>query len=222
METETNAGSRTTLALLATATAIGALGLAAGGSAGALLAEDMTGSTAWAGVPLAMLVVGSAVSALLIGWETSRGDRRLGLVLGYAAGTAGALLVIAAAAVGDLALLLVGSAALGAGNAAIFLTRYAAVDLGGERGRGRALGVVFFATAIGAVASPNLLGPSGDLAEAVDLPRLAGLYLVAIGAFAVAAALLTCLPSRSSSRTTRQPVARGELLAGLRSARLAL
>ena len=47
---------RTTLALLAAATAIGALGLAAGGSAGALLAEDMTGSTALAGLPLGVLV----------------------------------------------------------------------------------------------------------------------------------------------------------------------
>jgi hypothetical protein len=53
-----------------------------------------------------------------------------------------------------LALLLADSAALGTANAAIFLTRSAA-NLGGESGRGRALGFVFFATALGAVASPN-------------------------------------------------------------------
>src|SRR5262245_63241663 len=123
METETNAGRRTTLALLATATAIGALGLAAGGSAGALLAEDMTGSTAWAGVPLAALVVGSAVSALLIGWETSRGGRRSGLVLGYAAGTGGGLLVIAATALDNLGLLVVGREAFGGGEGEIFIRR---------------------------------------------------------------------------------------------------
>ena len=70
---------RRTLGLLAVATAIGAVGLAAGGSAGALLAEDMTGSTAWAGVPLGVLVVGSAASALLISRRTSRaGDARPG------------------------------------------------------------------------------------------------------------------------------------------------
>ena len=44
--------------MLAAATAIGALGLAAGGSAGALLAEDMTGNTALAGLPLGVLVAG--------------------------------------------------------------------------------------------------------------------------------------------------------------------
>jgi MFS family permease len=213
---------RATLAILAVATAIGALGLAAGGSAGALLAEDMTGSTAWAGFPLGVLVVGSALSALLIARETSRAGRGHGLVLGYLGGAAGAVLVVAAAVVDDLALLLAGSAALGAANAAIFLTRYAAIDLGGESGGGRALGVVFFATALGAVASPNLLGPSGDLAEAVELPRLSGLYLVAVVAFLVAGLLLAILPRRALPVGSEQAVARRELRVALRSARTAL
>ena len=208
--------------MLAAATAIGALGLAAGGSAGALLAEDMTGNTALAGLPLGALVAGSAVSALLISWRTGRAGRTAGLVLGYAIGTAGAALVIAAAVVDDLALLLAGSAALGAANAAIFLSRYAAAELGGETGRGRALGVVFFATAVGAVLSPNLLGPSGDLAEAVGLPGLAGLYLVALAAFVGAGFLLAALPSASLPVGEGRAVTRSELRAGLWSARVAL
>ena len=208
--------------MLAAATAIGALGLAAGGSAGALLAEDMTGNTALAGLPLGALVAGSAVSALLISWRTGRAGRTAGLVLGYAIGTAGAALVIAAAVVDDFALLLAGSAALGAANAAIFLSRYAAAELGGETGRGRALGVVFFATAVGAVLSPNLLGPSGDLAEAVGLPGLAGLYLVALAAFVGAGFLLAALPSASLQVGEGRAVTRGELRAGLWSARVAL
>jgi MFS family permease len=222
MDIETFPHGRNTLALLAAATAIGALGLAAGGTIGPLLAEDMTGSTAWAGAPLGALVIGSAVSALLIAWTTSVAGRELGLVLGYVTGMAGALVVIAAAVISDLALLLMGSAALGGANAAIFLTRYAALDLGGENGRGRALGIVLFATAFGAVASPNLLGPSGDVAEAGDLPRLSGLYLVAVGAFLIAGLLLAAMPRRSLPSGTEQPVERGELYAGLRPAWLAL
>jgi Major Facilitator Superfamily len=124
--------------------------------------------------------------------------------------------------VDDLALLLAGSAALGAANAAIFLSRYAAAELGGETGRGRALGVVFFATALGAVLSPNLLGPSGDLAGAVGLPGLAGLYLVALAAFVGAGFLLAALPSASLPVGERRAVTRRELRAGLWSARMAL
>lgn len=210
------------LALLAAATAIGALGLAAGGSAGALLAEEITGSTAWAGVPLGFLVAGSAASALLISRRSARTDRASALVLGYAIGTAGAGLVIGAAVVDDFSLLLAGSAALGAANAAIFLTRYAAADLGGEAGRGRALGLVFFATALGAVVSPNLLGPSGDLAEEVGLPSLAGLYVVALVAFSASGFLLAAFPKGSLPVGETRLVTRRELRIGLWSAKTAL
>jgi MFS family permease len=213
---------RSALARLAAATPIGALGLAAGGSAGALLAEEMTGSTAWAGVPLGVLVLGSALGALLIARRTTRAGRAAGLMLGYGIGTVGAALVVVAAAVDDFALLLVGSAGLGAANAAIFLTRYAAADLGGETGRGRALGIVFFATALGAVASPNLLGPSGDLADALGLPRLSGLYLVAMAAFVAAALVLSRLPRGSRRLSAGRGVTGADLRVGLRSARVAL
>ena len=213
---------RRTLALLAAATAIGALGLAAGGSAGALLAEEITDSTAWAGLPLGFLVAGSAASALLISWRTGRAGRAAGLVLGYAIGTAGAALVIGAAVVDSFFLLLAGSAALGAANAAIFLTRYAAADLGGEAGRGRALGLVFFATALGAVLSPNLLGPSGDLAEKVGLPSLSGLYLVALAAFTASGFVLAALPQGLLPAGDTRSVTRQELQIGLLNARAAL
>jgi MFS family permease len=185
---------RRTLGLLAAATGVGSLGLAAGGTAGALLAEDITGSDAAAGVPLGVLVAGSAAGALLIARQTSRSGRASGLILGYALGTAGAATVIAGAIASSFALVLAGSAALGAANAAVFLARYAAADVGDETTRGRALGTVFVAAAIGAITSPNLLGPTGSLAGAIGLPELAGLYLVAIPAFAVAALLLSCLP----------------------------
>jgi MFS family permease len=213
---------RRALAWLAAATPIGALGLAAGGSAGALLAEDMTGSTAWAGVPLGVLVLGSALGALLIARQTTRAGRPAGLILGYAIGTAGAALVVVAAAVDNFGLLLLGSAGLGAANAAIFLTRYAAAELGGEAGRGRALGLVFFATALGAVVSPNLLGPSGDLAEALGLPRLAGLYIVAMAAFVAAALVLARLLRHSRRVSAAGGVTRADLRVGLRRARVAL
>jgi MFS family permease len=213
---------RRTLLLLATATAVGASGLAAGGSAGALLAEETTGSTAAAGLPLGCLVVGSAASALLISRETTRSGRPAGLMLGYGLGTAGALIVIVSAVLADFALLLAGSFALGAANAAIFLTRYAAVDVGGDHGRGRALGIVFFATSFGAVVSPNLLGPSGDLAHALGLPRLAGLYVVAAVAFAAAGLVLATLRRGSPPFRAPGPVSRAELHAGLWRARLAL
>lgn len=163
-----------TLLVLALATAIGSAGLAAGGTAGALLGTQLTGTEAAAGLPLGLLVVGQAAAAVLVSRRTASAGRGRSLALGYVLGALGAVLVILAASVGSFVVLLAGSAVLGAGNTAVFMTRYAAAEIGGEAARGRALGIVFFATALGAVASPGFLGPSGELAQRVGLPPLAG------------------------------------------------
>jgi hypothetical protein len=125
--------------------------------------------------------------------------------------------------------MLAGSLLLGGANAAIFLSRYAAADIGGPEARGRALGTVLFATTLGTVAGPALLVPTGRLAETLGLPRLTGLYLVAVAAFATAALVVAGL-SRSGlpelGRGSRvagaggagQPITRGQLAAGLRPA----
>ena len=142
-----------------------------------------------AGLPLGLLVVGSATAAILVSRTTSFIDWGRSLALGYVLGLLGATLVVGATTVGNFVALLLGSTILGAGNVAVFLARYAAAEVGGEATRGRALGTVFFA-AIGSILSPNLLGPSGEMASAIGLPRLAGLYLIAMVCFAAAALLL--------------------------------
>lgn len=176
--------------VLALATAVGSTGLAAGGTAGALLAVEITGTSASAGLPTGALVAGAAAGALLASYRAARGQRGQGLVLAYLLGVAGAVTVLAAASARSLPALLAGSTVLGAANSAVFLTRYAAAGPSGTAHRGRALGLVFGAATIGAVTGPLLLGPTGALAAAVGLPRLGGLYLVAIVAFGLAAALL--------------------------------
>ncbi len=190
--------SRATLVLLAVATAVASTGLSAGGTAGTLIAVDLTGSAALAGVPLGLLVVGSAAGAVVISRRSQRASRVAGLRWGYAVGAVGAAIVIVGTAVESFGLVLAGSLALGVANAAVFLSRYAAADVGGGAVRGRALGLVLGSAAVGAVASPNLLGPSGHLASWLGLPRLAGLYLVAVLSFLIAGALLTALPDRSA------------------------
>ncbi len=197
--------SRVTLVLLAVATAVGSTGLSAGGTAGTLIAVDLTGSAALAGVPLGLLVVGSAAGAVLISRRSQQAGRVAGLRWGYALGTVGAAIVVVGTAVESFGLVLAGSLALGVANAAVFLSRYAAAEVGGGAVRGRALGLVLGSAAVGAVASPNLLGPSGHLASWLGLPRLAGLHLVAVPSFLIAGALLAALPSRSAAGQADRP-----------------
>jgi MFS family permease len=82
---------RRTMRVLVVAQLLGALGLAAGGTAGALLAEQLTGSAAAAGLPLALLVLGSGLGAVATTRLMDRAGRRAGLAAAYLAGAVGAI-----------------------------------------------------------------------------------------------------------------------------------
>jgi MFS family permease len=209
--------------VLAATSAAGSLGLAAGGTAGALLGAELTGTAAAAGLPLGLLVLGSAGSAVVISRRASRVGRGRSLALGYLLGSAGAGLSVVAVVAGSLPLLLVASVLLGSANAALFLTRYAAAEAGGEAAAGRALGITLFATSVGAVASPLLLGPTGDLASQAGLPRLSGIYVIAGLAF-LASALALAIASRRGdvALLPRAEVARAPTWRGLLGAAVAV
>ena len=193
---ETQAPRRDLLRLVV-ATGLASIGLAAGGTGGALLATELAGSTSVAGLPFGLLVAGSAGGAVLISWLTPRTGRAAALAAGYLTGVAGALVVIAGALAAMLPLVFVGSVLLGPANAAVFLSRYGGADLTDDAHRGRGLGLILFATAIGAVTAPNLLAPSAAVAAALGLTPVAGLYLVSIVAFGAAGILLAARGRRS-------------------------
>jgi MFS family permease len=69
---------------------LGGAGLAAGVTVGALLAEDMLGSTRLSGLPAGLFTLGSAGAALLVGQLSQWSGRRPGLAAGYLAGAIGA------------------------------------------------------------------------------------------------------------------------------------
>ncbi|WEB44123.1 MFS transporter [Streptomyces yunnanensis] len=184
---------RRLLAVLVFSQVLSGAGLAAGITVGALLAEDMLGSTGLAGVPSALFTAGSALGAVAIGRLSQRWGRRPGLVLGYGAGVLGSLGVVAAAALNSVLLLFPSLLVYGAGTATNLMARYAGAELAPPDRRGRAVSTVLFATTLGAVAGPNLVTVTGDLALAWGVPRLAGPFLLAAAAFGAAAAVLACL-----------------------------
>ena len=77
---------RRSLRILVFSQVLGGAGLAAGVTVGALLAEDMIGSTRFAGLPAALFTIGSAATAFLVGVLSDRGGRRVGLAVGYFGG----------------------------------------------------------------------------------------------------------------------------------------
>jgi hypothetical protein len=181
--------------LLYAAQAVAAVGMAAGGSAGGLLATDLTGSAAAAVLPLGAIAVGATVAVLPVGAAMRWRSRKAGLLLGLVAAVAGAVAVVAGARLADLSLVLAGNALLGAGNTAVMFGRYAAADLVPAEARTRAVAAALTAASVGAVLGPNLLGPAGGIAAAAGLPASAGLYLLAVPAFGTAALLVARMPT---------------------------
>lgn len=172
------AAQRRTVRTLVLTQAVGAVGITIGIATASLLARDLSGSTALAGLAQTAQVLGAAVISFLLAPLMARRGRRVGLLTGYLTAAGGAALAVVAGAVGSLPLLLVGAVLLGAGTSANSAARYAATDLAEDDARGRALSLVVWATTIGAVAGPNLTGLSGDVADLLGVPRLTGPFVI--------------------------------------------
>ncbi len=112
--------------------------------------------------------------------------RRPGLQFGYALAMVGAALVVTAAVAGSFPLMLVGMLLFGGGTAGNGQARYAAADLAEEHRRGRDLSIVVWATTIGSVLGPNLVGPGKDLARIIGIPDLAGSFIFSLAGFVLA------------------------------------
>ncbi|MFJ8575916.1 MFS transporter [[Kitasatospora] papulosa] len=181
---------RRILVILLASQVLSGVGLAAGVTVAALLAQDMLHSTTLAGLPSALLTAGSALAAVTIGRISQTRGRRPGLAAGYLAGAIGGAGVVVAAALDNPALLFISLFLYGAGTAANLQARYAGADLAAPRHRARALSTVLVATTLGGVVGPNLTAPAGHLATALALPPLSGLFLISSAAFALAALTL--------------------------------
>ena len=154
---------RRTLRVLFAAQTLSGAGLAAGVTVGALLAEDVLGTTGLAGLPSALFTLGSAGAALGVGALSERYGRRPGLSAGYLTGAVGGALVAVAAVTGNAPLLLVALLVYGAGTATNLIARYAGADLALPERRGTAVSTILVATTVGAVAAPNLDAERGHL-----------------------------------------------------------
>jgi MFS family permease len=110
----------------------------------------------------------------------ARRGRRPGLVIGYLVAVAGALLAAAAVVIRSFPLLILATMAIGWGNSANQLSRYAAADLVPPAKRAGAISLIVWASTVGAVIGPSLVAPAGAIATGLGLPELAGPYLVPV------------------------------------------
>lgn len=180
---------RRTVGVLAAGQVLGGVAFGATVSLGALLAADLSGQDGLSGFATASVTLGAALAAIPLARLAGRRGRRVALTLGNGLALVGIAIVVTAAAARSFPLLLVGVVLIGMGNAGNLQSRFAATDLATDHRRARDLSVVVWATTVGGVAGPLLVGPGEIVGQAIGMPHLTGSYLFSFAAQILALAL---------------------------------
>ncbi|HWV50529.1 MAG TPA: MFS transporter [Microbacterium sp.] len=171
---------RRTVLVLSFGQVLGGIAFGATVSLGALLAADLSGDDALSGLATASVTLGAALCAIPLARLAARVGRRRALTLGNLFALVGIAIVILAAALRVFPLLLAGILLIGAGNAGNLQSRFAATDLALPQHRGRDLSIVVWATTIGGVAGPLLVGPGEIVGQAIGMPPNTGSFLFSL------------------------------------------
>lgn len=179
-----------TLLIVSISQIFGGAGLAAGITVGALIAQQMLGTDAFAGLPSALFTFGSAGAALIVGRLSQRYGRRIGLTAGFIIGGLGAIGVIIATIINSIIILLASLVIYGAGTATNLQARYAGTDLANNKQRATAISITMVFTTFGAVAGPNLVNVMGNFALSIGVPSLTGPFILSAAAYIIAGLVL--------------------------------
>ena len=168
---------------------LGGLAFGATISLGAVLAKETSGQDALSGLATASITLGAALFAVPLARLARARGRRISLSIGMLLALVGVMVVIFAVSIWNFPVLLLGFILIGTGQAANLQSRFAAADLATDATRGRDLSIVVWATTIGAVLGPNLVGPGEALGEMLGMPPLTGPYLFTVVAQLLGVAL---------------------------------
>ncbi len=180
---------RRTRTVLMVGQVLAGLGMGATLSIGAILAAEISGSAAFSGMAATSVTLGAALAAIPLARLARRAGRAPALATGALAAASGAIVAMVAAGIASFPLLLLGILLIGSGTAVNLQSRFAAADLAAPATRGRDLSLVVWATTVGAVSGPNLIGPGEALGASIGLPELTGPFLFTVVAQSLAAAL---------------------------------
>lgn len=142
-----------------------------------IIAANLTGNDAAAGIPSTVGLVGRAAAAYPIGWLMDRIGRRFGLAAGFGFGVVGAAVSVAGIAIGSFFIFCVGAVMFGFGRASAEQSRYVAAEVYEPARRAKIIGLIVFAGTVGSVLGPNIVKFSTETMTYFRLPENAGPFV---------------------------------------------
>ena len=156
---------------------------------------ELSGFKALAGVPLTLVLMGSAFANYRVGGFIQRRGRRAALVLGGILGALGALIGGVGIALSSLLIYVPAMVLLGSGRGILDQSRYAAAEVYPSNQRARAISIVVWGSTIGSVlgSSPAVVVPITNWARSLNLNIYSGPLFSTSLLFGVAAIMLFVL-----------------------------
>jgi len=148
-----------------------------------LVSEQITGSTGLSGIPGTLGTAGVAAGAAALSVLSLRQGRRPSFTLGFAIAAIGSVSVGFSITLASFPLLLLGMFAIGFGRSVGQLARFAAGDLRSHERRASAISLIVWASTIGAIVGPLLIGPTSRFASAAGFDELLGPVMIGILGF---------------------------------------
>jgi len=164
--------------VLMTGQVLAGLGMGATLSVGAILATELSGSSAWSGSAATLITLGAAMASFPLARLAQARGRSWSLGLGAWVASLGAVIAVMSTVTTWFPLLLVGLLLIGAGTAVNLQARFAATDVSRDENRATDLSLVVWATTVGAVSGPNLIGPGDAFGLWLGLPLYAGPFVI--------------------------------------------
>ena len=179
-------------------------------SIGALAGYSLAQNKAFATLPSATYVVGSALATVPASFWMRRVGRRNGFLTGGLFGLAGSVLASAAMAMGSLVLLCLGTMLLGAYNAFGQYYRFAAADAATPDFKAKAISFVLAGGLVGGIVGPEMSKHTRDLVGTPYLASYASLFVYCLIAMAIISRLAIPAPKDDAAHGPARPL--GEIV----------
>ncbi len=155
-----------------------------------LISVEITGSMELSGLPTTVGTLGVAGGAAVLSALSMRIGRRVSFAAGYALAAIGVVLAGFSITQNSFTLLLFAMLVIGFGQSVGQLARYAAGDLSDPEHRASAISLIVWASTIGAVVGPLLIGPTSGFASAAGFDELLGPITIGAVGFGLGALLM--------------------------------